>query len=406
MRILMLPQSYPPRMGGLEAVAHALAVQLVGRGHELRVLTNRYPRHLPRREVRDGIDVERVLFMTPQARFLRRGRLDLWLASLLLAPIASRHLRRVMAEFRPDVVNVHFPDVMIPFLPALRRTHRFRLVVSLHGHEVMRFGREDEAVRSGQCRRLRRLLREADAVTSCSRDLLEIAVGLEPPITATGVVIHNGIDPERFRDTTEFNHYRDYILALGRLTHKKGFDMLLEAFAQVAPAYPAVDLILAGEGEERTSLEATAIRLGLAGRAHFYGRASPAEVVKLLRGCLFLAIPSRAEPFGIVALEALAAGRPVLATRVGGMGAFLEQLVASTRVALTSGDSPIQMTDPSSAGLTVGLRTCLGAEWSAQDRQVLTALVLNDYSWSKVSQRYEETLTGRTRVSPVAEVKV
>jgi glycogen(starch) synthase len=387
MRVLMLPQSYPPRVGGLEAVAHALAVQLAGRGHEVRVLTNRYPRDLPRHEVRDGIDVQRALFLAPRAGLLARGRLDLWLASLPLAPAAGRRLRRLVEEFRPDVVNVHFPDAMIPFVLALRRAHRFRLVVSLHGHEVMRFG--GGAAARGGCRPLCRLLREADAVTACSRDLLDAATRLEPAAAARGVVIHNGIDPARFGDTARFAHPRPYVLALGRLTHKKGFDLLLEALARVAPDHPAVDLVLAGDGEERPSLEAAAARLGLARRVYFFGKASAAEVVRLLNGCLFLAVPSRDEAFGVVALEALAAGKPVLATRVGGLGEFLDQFVASA-----PGNAPVVLVPPSPDGLAEGLRACLRSEWLAADRREAARTILQDWTWSQAAQKYEEVLAG------------
>ena len=395
LRVLILTASYAPVLGGLQTAVHALARHLHQQGQAVRVVTNRYPRTLPDSEIIDGVPVQRWPFLRPELRHLRRGRPDLYLASLYYYPTVRRWLGRLMQEFRPDVVNLHFPDAQVPFVLALRRRFDFRLVVSLHGHDIMRFTMQDEGHDARDVSGLRALLRAADAVTACSQHLLEEAARLESTVMAKGTAIGNGIDPRRFCDTSAYGHPKPYILALGRLTHKKGFDMLLEAFARVGPAYPSVDLILAGEGEERTLLEATAIRLGLARRAHFYGRASQAEVVKLLRGCLFLAIPSRAEPFGIVALEALAAGRPVLATRVGGMAEFLEQLLASARVAPTSGDSPILLTSPSSAGLAEGLRTCLRAEWSAPDRQILTTTVLNAYSWSKVSQRYEEALAGR-----------
>src|SRR5262249_6683038 len=127
-----------------------------------------------------------------------------------------------------------------------------------------------------------------------------------------------------------YPHRRSYILAFGRLIYKKGFDLLLTAFAQIAPRYQEVDLILAGEGEERDALRAQAQQSGLEGRVHFFGRATPEEVVRLLNGCLFVAVPSRIEPFGIVALEALAAGKRVLATRVGGLGELLIHIRAST----------------------------------------------------------------------------
>ncbi len=132
-------------------------------------------------------------------------------------------------------------------------------------------------------------------------------------------MIHNGIDPQRFADRTPFAYPRPYIFGFGRLTYSKGFDLLLRAFAKLADAYPEVDLIVGGDGEESGKLAQMAAALKLNGRVIFPGRLSPEEVVRYLNGCRFLAIPSRSETFGIIALEGLAAGKPVLATNTGGL---------------------------------------------------------------------------------------
>jgi glycosyltransferase involved in cell wall biosynthesis len=385
MRILLMPSSYAPVLGGLQTVAQALAHHLRGLGHEVRVVTNRYPRSLPRRETVDDVPVERWQFLRPCWGQLRRGRADLFLASLYYAPRTRGRLRRLLQEFRPDVVNVHFPDGQIPFVLGLRQRFGFRLAVSLHGHEVERFTGEEGAAGAG---RLRALLREADAVTACSGNLLERAAALESSVAAKGTAIYNGIDPARFEDKVPHKHARPYILALGRLTYKKGFDLLLEALARAGGAAADVDLIVAGEGEERGTLEALAARLGLGSRVKFHGRATSAEVVRLLNGCRFFAIPSRAEPFGIVALEALAAGKPVLATRVGGMEEFLGHVTGRLRL----GPSLIRLVEPRVERLAEGLRERLASAPEGDRRW--SESVLATYSWARVAQRYERLLAG------------
>jgi glycosyltransferase involved in cell wall biosynthesis len=166
---------------------------------------------------------------------------------------------------------------------------------------------------------LRRMLRSADAVTACSHYLLNRAVILEPSISGKATVIHNGVEPSRFLEHAPHRHASPYVFAYGRHTHKKGFDLLLQAFAGVARRVPEVDLIVAGSGEETEALRKLCTVLGLEERVVFHGRATPEEIVRLLNGCRLAVIPSREEPFGIAAVEALFSGRPLVATRVGGL---------------------------------------------------------------------------------------
>lgn len=329
MRILLMPSSYPPVLGGLQTMVHTLGQYLVQEGHEVQVVTNCYPRYLPSREMLEGVLVHRWLFLTPDIEHLHRRRPDLLLASFYFYPTTLFHLFRLMRVFRPEVVNVHFPLHQIPFVLWLRQRFKFRLVVSLHGDEIERYFVQDsmpniQPLRRRSRNRIVQILREADAVTACSKYLLNKATQLEPSVVQKGNVIHNGVAPEQFQDKTPYHHSKPYILTFGRLTYEKGFDILLDAFAEVASKHPTVDLILAGQGEEKKALQEQVHRLGLDGQAHFFGRASPKEVVQLLNGCQFVVVPSRWETFGIVLLEAMASGKPVIATRSGGPEEIIE----------------------------------------------------------------------------------
>jgi glycogen(starch) synthase len=406
MKILLFPASYPPVLGGLQTAVHSIARELVLAGHTVRVVTNRYPRALPKAETIDGVSVQRWQLLDPRSCLFRNKRFHLFLASLYYYPTTIARFQALMRSYRPDVVNVHFPDAQIPFALALRRRFSFRLVVSLHGHDVERFVADERAC-SGTpippaARPLQSLLCEADAVTACSSHLLDEAQCLEPSVTSKGVAIYNGIDPSRFRDTTPYQHPRPYVLALGRLTYKKGFDLLLEAFVRATAASPSVDLVLAGEGEERPALETLTRRLGLVGRVFFFGRATSDQVVRLLNGCLFLAVPSRVEPFGIVALEALAAGKPVLATRVGGMRQFLTDLFPGlhsppgglTMPVPPGTHQPVMLVEPRVESLLEGLQRLLFANPHPSTDSVICTLVQKQYSWASVASRYARVLAG------------
>ncbi|HJZ95056.1 MAG TPA: glycosyltransferase family 4 protein, partial [Candidatus Solibacter sp.] len=274
MRILLIPSSYHPCLGGVQTVAHSLAKELMRRKHEVHVVTNRYPRSLPTAEVVGGVSVRRWLFLKPQVWTLRQ-RPDLFVASFYFCPHTVLGLARLVRRFRPDVINVHFPDSQVPFVLWLQRRFPFRLVVSLHGHEIERwFSDTNQSSARGseppQLRRLRSILRDADAVTACSQYLLDRAIELEPSLAGKSSVIHNGLDLDRFRDKTPYQHPRPYVFACGRLTHEKGFDLLLCAFAKVAPAHHGVDLIIAGDGEEQMALRQLGSQLGLNGRVKFH----------------------------------------------------------------------------------------------------------------------------------------
>jgi len=331
MRILLLSSSYLPVLGGLQTVTHTLAKNLIQLGDDVVVVTHRYPRDLAASEIIDGVPINRWLFLTPEV-FINK-RLDLFIASLFYGISVRIKLIWLMSVFRPDVVNFHFPNFQIPFVLWLRRMFKFRLVVSVHGDEIETWTQildtqEESAARelSPDLKRLQAILDAADAVTACSGYLLDRAGVIQPSVGGKGTVIYNGFDPARFQDQSKYAHPRPYVFAFGRFTHKKGFDLLIDAFKQAASANPGVDLVIAGNGEELPKLKEQVHRLGLKGRVVLIGRASSQQVVQLLNGCEFLVVPSRKEPFGIVVLEGLAAGKPVLATRVGGIVELFEML--------------------------------------------------------------------------------
>ena len=407
MRILLIPNSYTPVLGGVQTVTHNLAKLLLRSGHQVRVVTNRYPRSLPAREIVDGVPVYRLLLLSPNINNIRRKRPDLFLASFYFYPQSSWRLRNLMRSFRPEVVNVHFPDHQIRFVLALRREFEFRLVVSLHGDDIERTRGRDSVSdpnagnEPAATERLRLILREADAVTACSQYLLNQAIRLEPSITSKAHVIHNGVDPERFTDKSVHFHPRPYAFAFGRLTRKKGFDMLLEAFAKAESAVPETDLVIAGEGEEWDALGLQARQLGLIDRVHFRRRATPEEVVRLMNGSAFVVVPSRAEPFGIVALEALAAGKPVLATRTGGLAEFLTQFSedhfkSAQSENLLFGSAPVvTLVNPNVEELATGIRQMI--EWrDLYAREISDYQIPDKYSWAQVARRYEDVLVGKS----------
>lgn len=319
MRILLLTTSYAPMLGGLQTVTHRLAQHLLSNGHEVLAVTNRYPRTLPCRETLDGVPIRRLFFLRPSRQGIRRPHL--FLASLLLYPTALRQLEQLVREFRPAVINFHYPTYISGAVLWLMRRHQFRLVVSLHGGDVMSLGTQPKT----QQHEYETLMQAADRVTACSNYLLAAAAQHTPVIHSKGSVIYNGVDLGRFAKRACYMHGRPYLLSFGRLIHLKGYDILIDAFAAIAGRHPEVDVIIAGEGEERARLTAQVNAHGLENRVHFYGRADARQLVQLINGCEFCAFTGRMEAFSIAALEAMAGGKAVIATRVGGLPEILPE---------------------------------------------------------------------------------
>jgi glycogen(starch) synthase len=377
MRLLLISTSYPPVLGGLQTVAQQVAQHMHKRGHAVRVLTMRYPRQLPSHEVCDGVPIVRALMLRPNLSDLQRGRLDLALAACFYYPLTLRRLARLMRDFQPQAVNFHFPTHLTHFVLWLRRRAHFRLIVSLHGHDVL-----GDAERSAYERRqFRQLLAQADAITACSADLRARAIALVPSAAPRIAIHYNGVDLTRFADRTPYEHPRPYVLYVGRLVSTKGVDLLVQAFAQAAQNNSELDLLLAGEGELHQSLSAQASALGMEKRVHLLGRASPQDVVRLLNSAQFAVFPSRAEPFGIVAVEAMAAGKAVLATRVGG---FPEVLPVP----------PNRLVEPTADALAAALNDWLGRLEDVRRVGEQNRAFAQRFDLQHCLARYEATLLG------------
>ncbi len=327
MRILLMPGSYAPVIGGLQTAVASLAEGLKKSGHDVRVLTQRYPRVLKRNERVNEIPVYREFFFKSGIEYLKSGRPDLLLASLFLNPKTEGRLERMIQEFNPDVVNVHFAGVLIPFVLKIRAKFKFRFVLSFHGNDIERFF--DENPPAVEKEMVMKALKEAGAVTVPSKYLLSRVIQLDASAASKSHAICNGISLEKYLNSRPYRYPQPYILAYGRLIPVKGFDLLIRAFAVISKKNPQMHLILAGEGGEKANLVKLANGLGVSAKILFYGKASSEEIRSLLNGCLFAAVPSRQESFGLSALEAMAAGKFVVAAKVGGLPEILQDTASA-----------------------------------------------------------------------------
>jgi glycosyltransferase involved in cell wall biosynthesis len=141
------------------------------------------------------------------------------------------------------------------------------------------------------------------------------------------VVIPNGVDLARYTPGDQAPNPMQ-ILYVGRLVPQKGVDVLLRAFSAVLRRHPDATLLIAGDGEQGLYFQRLARFLGVRQQITFLGWRSHTELAALYQSSAVVAVPSRYEPFGLVALEAMASGRPVVAGRVGGLAEIIEDEVS------------------------------------------------------------------------------
>jgi glycosyltransferase involved in cell wall biosynthesis len=326
-RIALIPSSYPPALGGVEELTRHLALTLVAAGDEVEVWT--CPADDSDREsveIRDGLVVRRYPMHLPASSWSAVQR------SLTSGTRTLLSLRRAVAAFRPDVLHVQCFGPNGAFATALARLTGVPLVVTLQGETMMDDGDIFEISKSLRAA-LRSGIKHAAVVTGCSAFTLSDAEKRFGLLAGRGQVIWNGVDLSQGASNPDGSPASDlgltgaeprpYILALGRVVEKKGFDLLLAAYAAMEPSERTAELVIAGAGGSLEHLKQAAVDLGVEDRVHFPGRLSREDVARAMADSELFIVPSRLEPFGIVILEGWRAGVTVVATTHGGPPEFV-----------------------------------------------------------------------------------
>ena len=299
-RVRMIISRYPPVVGGAERQCALLASALVRRGVELEVLTGRWRPGTPRRELRDGVRVERHLVLgLPGSDRLLHGGTWPYVATLALR----------LRDGWGDLWHVHQAEEAAWLASRMRgkRPLLVKLAASGPDGEMERF----ESGRRGPFRA--RMLR---ALLDSPAHFVAVNAALEEELRSRGVPvgrihrIPNGVAIGPVASPPEAPPVR--LVFTGRLAAQKRLDLLLEALAPLA----GWRLELAGDGPERARLERLARGLELEGRVAFLGEVDHVGEV-LARSHAFV-LPSRSEGISNALLEAMAAGLAPVVSRIPG----------------------------------------------------------------------------------------
>jgi glycogen synthase len=381
-RTALVTSSYAPRTGGVETHVQHVARVLAARGESVEVWTVDQGEHLGTR-VLDGVTVRYL--PTPQPSRGARGVLSF----AVRWPAAAWRWLRAYRSLRPDVLHVQCFGPNGVYATALGALTRTPLVVSSHGET---FADDHDALGTSWWMRrwLHLALGRADAVTGCStivtEDLAE-RFGYEG-----AVVVPNGVEMPRAQggDAVEPSADRSrpaapgdvvwppVLLAVGRVEHVKGFDLLLEAFA-ASGLKDRATLTIVGDGSELAELRRRARKLGVEDRVSFPGMLGPDDVASALEQAAVVVVPSRKEAASIVVLEAWRAGRPVVGTVLGG-----------PRTLLTDGVDGVLVDPRDPAALAGAIESLLDAPDVAAALGAAGRRTVEDYTWEAVVDRYDK----------------
>jgi len=213
-------------------------------------------------------------------------------------------------------------------------------------------------------------------------------------------IIPNAVDAAKFQVDVDKGAVRQrygvgwgekLILYVGRLVAEKGVEYLIQAVPKISAKYPGAKFVIVGEGWLRGHLEWLANQTGQRWRINFTGFIPDSELVALMRSADVLVVPSVYEPFGIVALEGMAAGVPVVASQVGGLAEVVEHDRTGVYVYMRNPDSIAW-------GVDRVLSNSGHAEWLV--RNGLEA-VRKVYSWEAVAKKttelYEDVMKGEKK---------
>ena len=333
MRLFVLCWEYPPRIiGGLARHVEGLSEALASLGHEVHVITLDFP-GAPYEEHEGSLYVHRVPVSVPAPSF------HSWV--LLFNHFFEKRAGQLAHEFGPpDILHIH-DWLTVPAGVAAKHLLRCPVVMTFHSTEASRSS-NSPSTESAMVEGLEWWGSfEAARVIAVSGWMKSEVVSIFKIPPEKAVDIPNAVDPLKFEVAADNQATRRrwgvedgdrLITAVGRLTAQKGFDDLIRAYPLIKKSVPASRLLLVGDGYMRTELERLAEQLHVRDSTTFAGFVSDAELVAALRSSDVVVVPSRFEPFGIIALEAMAAGAPLVVSRVGGLAEIVEDSVDGIKV--------------------------------------------------------------------------
>ena len=389
MKIAILTSSFPRNPGDYQGnFVFYQARGQVENGNEVHVICPHTP-GTQFHEIMVGVEVHRFPYFYPW-RFQRLSSIGGMYSALRQSPLAVFQLPfflisewwcawRIIRHHHIDIIHSHWfipsglAGAFLAFM--VRKPH----IISSHVLDANLFGRYRFFLPV-----LSVITRSADLITTNSRytkQRIEALVHSRVPCR----VIPMGVEvPERFPGPD--NHEKPVVLFVGRLVEWKGIDTLIRSVSGVRSKIPEAELFIVGEGPLLESLQNLVHGLNLEKTVHFCGRVPERELVRLYNSASVLVLPSRPynglvmEGLGVVLLEAMSHGVPVIGSNIGGITDIIED---GKNGFLFTGDSDKELTEKI-------IRLFSDEELAEQFRQAGYETVRIRFSWDEISRQFSE----------------
>jgi glycosyltransferase involved in cell wall biosynthesis len=366
MKILQTPVRFYPFIGGVENYVYNLSRGLVGLGHEVTVLCANEPKS-DKEELMDGIRVKRL----PYA-----GKI----ANTNITP--SLPIEILREDF--DLIHAHLPTPWSADWSALAAAAKRRPMVLTYYNDIVGEGAMERIARLYNWVNLKFVLKKASKIIIIQPDYINASPHLKGHEKKV-VSIPVGVDLERFRPlaTRADEKTLFFLSVLDRFHRYKGLDDLLLALSAVKKEVPDVRLIVGGGGDLLEHYRNLSECLGLAENVEFLGRVPDDMLANYYNRCGIFVLPSVSmaqEGFGMVLLEAMACGKPVICTDIVGVADEVKAEGAGLIV------------EPSNVDQLAGAICHLlqNGSFAQKMGEVGRRLVEERYGWEKVAKRVEE----------------
>ncbi|MGG4168685.1 glycosyltransferase [Rossellomorea vietnamensis] len=316
--VLILSWEYPPNIvGGLSRHVYDLANNLVKKGKHVHVLTTKANDALPLEKM-EGVTIHRVHPLHPYEEDFFKWVFDLNQSFIQYAHDLIRDERITHIHAHDWIVSTSAMKLKdyysLPLITTIHATEHGRnqgiytdLQHKIHGEEQLLIGASDHLI----------------VCSEHMKDEIKSLFTIEAPIA----VIPNGVELEKLDQSSPYDFSQPstpYFFSIGRMVHEKGFDTIIRVASRLKEKGYHISFVIAGKGPMLEQYRKTVIEEQLSDIVSFVGYISDRERNDYLKNCLAVIFPSLYEPFGIVALEAMAFRKGVVASNTGGLKSIVK----------------------------------------------------------------------------------